>query len=74
MNVLHAARSRKSLSSSTTTTTTTDNKNSKAGSRETTESSSARRAAAAIHLYNDVPSFELSLDEFETFAMKRLKV
>jgi hypothetical protein len=65
MNVLHAARSRKSLASSNNTATSS----SKAG-----ETQSARRGAASINLYNDVPSFELSLDEFEMFAIKRLKV
>jgi hypothetical protein len=27
-----------------------------------------------LNLYNDSPHFELSLDEFEVYALKRLKV
>lgn len=27
-----------------------------------------------LNLYNDDPSFELTLDEFEVYALKRLKV
>ena len=27
-----------------------------------------------VNLYNDAPNYELSLDEFEVFALKRLKV
>jgi hypothetical protein len=27
-----------------------------------------------VNLYNDSPHFELSLDEFEVYALKRLKV
>jgi hypothetical protein len=65
MNVLHSARSRKSILSSNGIGNTNNGK---------VESESARRAAASINLYNDVPSFELSLDEFEIFAIKRLKV
>ena len=68
MNVLHAARSRKSLASSNNTATSSSS-SSKAWGTE-----SVRRAVASINLYNDVPSFELSLDEFEMFAIKRLKV
>lgn len=28
----------------------------------------------AVNLYNDSPNVELSLDEFEVYALKRLKV
>ena len=31
-------------------------------------------AAPQVNLYNDVPMKELSLDEFEVYALKRLKV
>lgn len=31
-------------------------------------------AAADVDMYLDVPSFELSLDEFEEYALARLKV
>jgi hypothetical protein len=28
----------------------------------------------AVNLYSEIPNYELSLDEFEVFALKRLKV
>ena len=31
-------------------------------------------AASDVDMYSDVPSFELSLDEFEEYALARLKV
>lgn len=37
-------------------------------------SSSAASSATDVDMYLDVPSFELSLDEFEEYALARLKV
>ena len=37
-------------------------------------SSSASGASSDVDMYLDVPSFELSLDEFEEYALARLKV
>jgi hypothetical protein len=36
--------------------------------------STPKAAAATINFYETVPGYELSLDEFELFALKRLKV
>ena len=36
--------------------------------------SSASSSATDVDMYLDVPSFELSLDEFEEYALARLKV
>ena len=35
---------------------------------------SARGGAVDVDMYSDIPSFELSLDEFEEYALARLKV
>jgi len=32
------------------------------------------KSTALFNLYNDIPQFELTLDEFEVYALKRLKV
>ena len=37
-------------------------------------STAASTAATDVDMYLDVPSFELSLDEFEEYALARLKV
>ena len=37
-------------------------------------SSTAASSATDVDMYLDVPSFELSLDEFEEYALARLKV
>ena len=34
----------------------------------------AGSSAADVNMYNDIPSFELSLDDFEEYALARLKV
>jgi hypothetical protein len=33
-----------------------------------------KKNESRLNLYNDTPHFELSLDEFEVYALKRLKV
>jgi hypothetical protein len=67
MYVLHSARIRKSVLSSSSSS-------SSGGGNNKAETKSASLAAVSINIYIDVPSFELSLDEFEVFAIKRLKV
>ena len=36
--------------------------------------SSARGGAVDVDMYSDIPSFEISLDDFEEYALARLKV
>lgn len=38
------------------------------------ESSTSAGSSNDVNMYLDVPSFELSLDEFEEYALARLKV
>jgi hypothetical protein len=35
---------------------------------------SVKSIASSVCFYDDIPNFELSLDEFEEFALARLKV
>ena len=44
------------------------------GTADSGGSSSASSSATDVDMYLDVPSFELSLDEFEEYALARLKV
>lgn len=39
-----------------------------------TEDSASRATKQVIDFYRDIPSYELSLDEFEEYALARLKV
>jgi hypothetical protein len=40
----------------------------------TTEDASSGASKQAVNFYRDIPSYELSLDEFEEYALARLKV
>lgn len=37
-------------------------------------STTAKSGLVDVDMYSDIPSFELSLDEFEEYALARLKV
>ena len=74
MKVIKKPSSRGSGGSSSGNNNNNKNKDNVGGENSSSSSSSSSNNNNNINLYQDIPTIEVSLDDFEEFALDRLKV